>query len=404
MYCSYCNKEIINKKRPNGDTDYSKAYKSSEHIIQNAIGGKLESEKICCDRCNFHIEQLIDKKFCDIFSPIISDIKNFKKTNNCNNSSKYEGYAMLTKGDKNIIIRGDVIKNSKVKYSRQLIEIEKEAGTEDLNNRLKNSINKARVLFADFKLDNTAFKQGLSKIAYNYAIYLGINLKNIPNVCEVTLDKKNKEISKIKFNTKVIPFYPGNELDNFIELNTNISLFHNLILYRYKTELWCYIGLFNTFQCYILLSEDFPNEENTLYKNYGQEFQYVQSNMNSNHMYNDVIMDKINKYVESNSDCIKDFSYDFYVSQNKLNECFRILNPLEKFSDGKYKDISYPLWIVQTKAQEKISKYTTKKFIQLNKYLIKENPTIVDEDFFNMSKENQNKFLNLLLKSINPNK
>ena len=79
MYCSYCNKEIINKKRPNGDTDYSKAYKSSEHIIQNAIGGKLESEKICCDRCNFHIEQLIDKKFCDIFSPIISDIKNFKK-------------------------------------------------------------------------------------------------------------------------------------------------------------------------------------------------------------------------------------------------------------------------------------------------------------------------------------
>lgn len=403
MNCNYCNKEIINKSRPNMDKDYSKVYRSSEHIIQNALGGKLESEKICCDRCNFHIEELIDKKFCDIFSPLISKIKNFRKTNNKKSLPKYSGYAMYSKDNKNIIISADVIKKSKLKHSTELIEIEKKDGMNDFNKRLKESINKAKVLYGDFKLENIAFKQGISKIAYNYAIYLGIDAKKISNVCKVTLDEKSKEISKIYFDTKVIPFYPGNELDNFIELNTNVSLFHNLILYRFQNQLWCYIGLFNTFQYYVLLSENFDCEEGILYKVYGQEFQYVQSNMNFNHTYYDIISDKIDEYLKFNSNNIQDSSYDFYISNGKLNMFYRILNPLEKYNDGKYQFISYPFWIVQAKMKQEIAKYTTRKFIQLNNYLIKDNPTLVYDDFLNMSEESQKKFLELLFKALNVN-
>ncbi|MCQ4988452.1 HNH endonuclease [[Clostridium] symbiosum] len=78
-YCIYCGKEIINQKRASNNKDYSQVFKSSEHIIQNALGGKLESEKICCDRCNYHMEKLVDKKFCVLFAALTSKIEGLKK-------------------------------------------------------------------------------------------------------------------------------------------------------------------------------------------------------------------------------------------------------------------------------------------------------------------------------------
>lgn len=402
MNCVYCNKKIIEAKRSRGDTDYSKVYSSSEHIIQNAIGGKLESEKICCDRCNFHMEELIDKAFCNIFAPFTSNIKNFKKTNNSNSEPKYSGYALYNKENEKKMIYADVIKNSKVKHSSEIIKIEKEVGTENLNKRIKNSLNKTRVVFNNFNLNNNAFKQGLSKIAYNYAIYLGINPKNISSACDVTLSQKDGELLDIHFNTKVIPFVPGNEFDIFIELQSKFVLFHNLILFRYANELWCYIDLFNTFQCYVMLSDNYNDGENTRYKIYGQEFQYVQSNMDNTHIYKDIIMEKAKEYVSLGYKYVDDLSYSFYINHNNLNDYFRIETPLEKYNHGLYKFISYPLWIVQAKDTKEIGKYSTEKFKQLNQYLIKDNPTILDEEIFNMSKENQEKFLELYLNSIKP--
>ena len=142
MRCVYCNKEIIDRKRELGDTDYSKVYRSSEHIIQNALGGKLETVNICCDRCNFHIEELIDRSFCDIFVPFTSNIENFRKSNNSNNAPKYSGYGMYTEENEIKLVFADVIKNSKVKKSSQLIAIEKEKGTNKLNERLKDTLKK----------------------------------------------------------------------------------------------------------------------------------------------------------------------------------------------------------------------------------------------------------------------
>ncbi|MFL0251161.1 HNH endonuclease [Clostridium neuense] len=401
MYCNYCNKEIIDAKRPKGNTDYSKVYRSSEHIIQNAIGGRLESEKICCDRCNFHLEELIDKSFCDIFVPFISNINNFKKTNNSNNAPKCSGYAIYNEGNKNKMVFADVIKKSKVKKSNELIKIEKEAGTKNLDERIKNCLNEMRVAFKNFNLDNNYFKQGISKIAYNYAIYLGINIKNISNVCDVTLDSENKELISINFNTIVIPFVPGNAFDDFLELHTKFTLFHNLILFRYGKELWCYINLFNTFQFYVRLSDNYDDGENIRYKIYGQEFQYMQSNMNTNHnIYSDIIMEKAKEYTASGYKYVDTLSYNFYIKQNKLNNYFRIENPLRKFDKGEYEIIFYPWWIIQAKDKEEIIEYTTKKYIQLNQYLIKDNPTILDSELFSMSKEDREKFVELYLKSI----
>lgn len=57
MKCVYCN-GIINKV-------------SNEHIIQNALGGELKGNEICCDDCNKKISQLIDKPFTDHFKTIL---------------------------------------------------------------------------------------------------------------------------------------------------------------------------------------------------------------------------------------------------------------------------------------------------------------------------------------------
>jgi hypothetical protein len=57
--CLYCNEEI------------NSSNESSEHIIQNAIFGRLESESICCKKCNSLLSKF-DSEFCNQFSWITS--------------------------------------------------------------------------------------------------------------------------------------------------------------------------------------------------------------------------------------------------------------------------------------------------------------------------------------------
>ena len=66
--------------------------KSSEHIIQNAIGGILESVDICCPECNLAVEKFVDKDFVKIFSPITNNIDYLPKR--ASTESCYDGQVM----------------------------------------------------------------------------------------------------------------------------------------------------------------------------------------------------------------------------------------------------------------------------------------------------------------------
>lgn len=59
----------------------------------------------------------------------------------------------------------------------------------------------------------------------------------------------------------MIPFVPLNPMDEYIELHTELELYHNLILFSQGNNLWCYVDLFNTFQYYVLLSSKWDNKE-----------------------------------------------------------------------------------------------------------------------------------------------
>lgn len=241
--CVYCGKEITTR--------------SSEHVIQNALGGLYESEDICCPECNNYISRCIDAPFTKIFNPIIGKIDNFSKTNNPKSMPSCTGKVLY-----NNKIYNAFIKNGKV------------VGCPDLSRELKTDISKLplQIVAYDFKLDNEIFHTGMAKIAFNYALDKGIDLDTLKH--GLNIEKTGDEIQKISFSYPMIPFCPLNPVDYYIELETDFNLYHNMILFSQESTLWCYIDLFNTFQYYVLLSDNLPQGIN-VYDNYAQTLQKI---------------------------------------------------------------------------------------------------------------------------------
>lgn len=241
--CVYCGKEITTR--------------SSEHVIQNALGGLYESEDICCPECNNYISRCIDAPFTTIFNPIISKIDNFSKTNNPKSIPSCTGKVVYNNKMYDAFIKGGKV-----------------VGCPDLSRELKASISKLplQIVAYDFKLDNEIFHTGMAKIAFNYALDKGVDLDILKHGLNV--EKTGDEIQKISFSYPMIPFCPLNPVDYYIELETDFSLYHNMILFSQENTLWCYIDLFNTFQYYVLLSDNLPQGIN-VYDNYAQTLQKI---------------------------------------------------------------------------------------------------------------------------------
>lgn len=243
MNCVYCGEPIIVESR--------------EHIIQNAIGGLEESIDICCSKCNNYISRYIDKPFVTTFNPIIARIDNFAKTNNKNSLPSYSGKAKY-KGEEYSVI----FKNGHV------------VSCPELSKKLHCDISKLdfEIVSYDFIIDNEAFIKGVSKIAFNYALSKGIPLDTIKD--DLIVEKDENKITNISFNYPVIPFVPLNPMDNYIELETSLLLYHNLILFSQGNYLWCYVDLFNTFQYYVCLTDKWHKDQKVS-ESYFQQLQKI---------------------------------------------------------------------------------------------------------------------------------
>lgn len=230
MNCVYCGVPITVESR--------------EHIIQNAIGGLEESTDICCSKCNNYISRYIDKPFVTTFNPIVARINNFAKTNKKNSLPSYSGKAKY-KGEEYSVI----FKNGHVVSCPELCK------------KLHCDISKLdfEIVSYDFIIDNETFIKGISKIAFNYALSKGIPLDTIKD--GLIVEKDENSITNIGFKYQVIPFVPLNPMDSYIELETELFLYHNLILFSQENNLWCYVDLFNTFQYYVCLTDKWPKDK-----------------------------------------------------------------------------------------------------------------------------------------------
>ena len=236
--CVYCNKEITTR--------------SKEHVIQNALGGLYESTDICCPECNNYISRAIDKPFTTIFNPILDNIPDLVKTAHTDSHPPYTGtvrYAGKTYAAN--------FKNGRVTSCPALAR------------ELRCDVSKLELepVSYDFDLGNDAFKTGISKIAFNYALACGVNFELLKP--GLSVEKTDGKVSKVSFNYPTLPFWPMNLVDAYLELGTPMELHHNMILYSQFNKLWCYVDLFSTFQYYVLLSQNLPDWAG-IYHNYMQ--------------------------------------------------------------------------------------------------------------------------------------
>lgn len=241
--CIYCGKKITKR--------------SKEHIIQNALGGLYESSDICCEKCNNFISKNIDAPFTKTFNPIISQIDNFAKTNNKNSTPPCYGKAIYNNELFDVLIKGGKV-----------------VSCPKLSRKLKCDISRVQfeIVSYDFCVDNISFKNGIGKIAFNFALEKGIDFERLSK--SVDVKKVDGELKDISFNFSLIPFVALNPMDEYIELKTNVELYHNLILFSQGNYLWCYVDLFNTFQYYVLLSNEW-NIDNPVLETYLQLLQKI---------------------------------------------------------------------------------------------------------------------------------
>ncbi len=217
--------------------------KSKEHIIHNAIGGSLEDDEIYCKSCNELCGSNNDKAFTKIFAPIVSKIK-MHKTRKTKGTS-YTG----TIYDKDGNLYTATFKGSKI------------VKVEDSNSKyVEYKKGEFETLCYHFNLDNDAFKMGVSKIAFNYAIHCGISV----NYLEKVFNNSTKKFVK---KTVVIPFIPLSLFDDVMERYPTEKIYHVVRIFNNGQYLYAYIELFNTFQCYVLLSDKYTENIDKSYGN-----------------------------------------------------------------------------------------------------------------------------------------
>lgn len=245
-HCVYCNK-------PLGVT----GKKSKEHIIQNALGGLLTSSEICCGECNNYLSRFIDAPFTKYFAPFLNYIPELNKTNK---KKSIPGYPVIV--EYNGKMYKGVAKKGKLCECRVLCK--------ELQTKLSDIRPAPEIICVEYPLDNKIYRNGMAKIAFNFALYEGIDINILKH--GLVMGRNKDKIISIGFNYQVIPFFPINCFDEALELYEPMKLFHGMILFNDKNYLWCYIDLFNTYQVYVLLSDQWDVHQ-PFYKDYYQLIQ-----------------------------------------------------------------------------------------------------------------------------------
>lgn len=299
MRCLYCNKE------------FEKG--SEEHIIHNAIGGLLTSDKICCHDCNNMVSKKIDDDFCKIFSPF-SSILNLNKSHGKNSKPSYEVLIEYEGKKYTAIYKGNTFVDC-VMLKKELRQ-----------NITDEIISKFKLIGIKFNIQNDTFYNGIRKIAINFALNNNIDKSIIQNL--------NISEDQLEFNQIVIPFVPLTYIDQYIEAGTEDEIYHSLILFISKKKMWCYIELFSTFKFYVLLNSGIK-EDDKLIASYCQFIEKQDRSPKTFHVrrpkdaftlsriYNvectldiDELHKRINKSIQ-----VKDYLEDFYVRNYRLSLC-----------------------------------------------------------------------------------
>ncbi|WP_345237866.1 HNH endonuclease [Hymenobacter saemangeumensis] len=276
-----------------------------EHIIHNALHGRLTSSRILCKDCGSTFGHEADGAFVSLFTPITARLKDMllpkqhgKNTSNTLQGVLYEG------GDPNrerrVVIKDNVVtpkepfhsfdaatnlvtiyaSAARAKHYKNIVIKELQANNlnpDEVVFKFVEEVQDMGVLGVFFTEGTEKFNErlrlGFNKIALGFAMYAGVPRTQVPRVLQLDAHGKGQLVD----SQNLIPFYPIGALDRLVEnfrprLEGNYPS-HTLILFSQPREkggqaLFCYVDLFSTFQYYVLLNEDYHGEP--IYKSYHQ--------------------------------------------------------------------------------------------------------------------------------------
>jgi len=281
------------------------ALKHKEHIIQNALRGKLKSDNILCKKCGDKLSKEIDSDFTELFAIITEQLRDrlVQKDHGQGNSAKtLKGYLYhdekfesklninfkdyqaspeipfykLNEENKTIKIYANC---SRAKQFQPLVLRELEGQGYNLSlYRIEHitDISSEGILGLFFSEGvnnfNRKFFLGINKIATGFASHYGVKRTDLVRTLKFEDDK-----AEIIYSQNIFPFFPLGSFDTLLEINkAELDPYypaHTLILFtqRYtgnRKGLYCYVELFSTFQYYVILNDDYVGED--IYEPYHQ--------------------------------------------------------------------------------------------------------------------------------------
>ena len=269
----------------------SQCEKHSEHILQNALRGKLKSKNILCKQCGNKLNDEIDIEFVKFFSPINELFKDYMRKKDHGSDSSVTILGRLFDGnfsDFDVNYKDGVISPSKpthsIDYDEKVAEVfasssviknytkrvEKEIidyGENPENFKFicietyKKSMFSPYIGYGIEHLDEK-IKLGYNKIASEFAILNNISRDDLDRTIEID----QKGIGRIIFTDNIFPYFPCSILESIHEefrplIEPNYPS-HTLILFTEEKNngryvLYCYIELYSTFQNYVILNHDY---------------------------------------------------------------------------------------------------------------------------------------------------
>lgn len=268
--CYLTGKEIIE----NSDESTCDECASLEHIIPNALGGKIKSKYVLNHYSNQKLNEQIDVEFNKIFEVFHSRLGLKKDREGKGSGSRAYHIAhredVIHKDGRYYPLKPLYDEKRKVLYANSI-----KTGENYANKLIKEKVisDKREIEIYDdmagsinfsFSFDNTLFKKGLAKIAAGFATLKGIKRDNLR--CIIDLSKE--EFSN---NIVVSLSLPTTEPEGSLERGAFYSKhypIHSLVLCGNEEEsfLYCYVELFSTFSYYVLLDDNYDGEN--IYETY----------------------------------------------------------------------------------------------------------------------------------------
>lgn len=284
-YCYLCGKELSD------DGDGGTAKRHKEHIIHNGIYGRLKSSTILCEKCGGDYSKS-DAKFVDIFkgfTDLMFDylyskdhgtekrkrIKAYLHPNEgeqmeveyyAGKASPIEPFFVVDDEKKEVMFYAN--KQRLKEYEKFFIKTYPEYKSYTLirNDDVTNGA-QIGLFFSEKNPEfNVVFKEGIAKIATEFALHSGVDRCEISETLHIQ-DDGSCVFDATTYNT--IPYSMQSAAEIFVLLAEDIIDVnypcHRLRLfvdeYDGQRKLICYIDLFSTFRYYVILNQHYTGED-----------------------------------------------------------------------------------------------------------------------------------------------